>query len=718
MFCRGTIIFFCLFIFLCPNLVGAQGYKQLLAAGINNMDAGCFSEAEADFKRALELKTGQIDVAKYLCKVLLKQNKGAQADKLLNDLLIVEPDDAELLLMRAIASHQQMKFVESISYYRLFLKEADDKDPRRRQVADEMIRCRKALGGYNQTGLYFLVENLGETVNTPFDEVNPLLSPNFNDKLYFSSNSPTTGKTLERCAGAPFDIYSTELEQGIWSQAASLPDSRLNTSFSDRILGFNQDGRIMYYFRGNHDDAGLILTDTFSESGIDAPAGIANLPCSPELGDQHLFFYDDTLLIFSSLRKGGLGGYDLYYSVFTGGSWLEPLNMGNAINTAYDEITPFLCLDGRTLLFSSNSTASIGGFDFFLAEFKDSAQVWLPVVSLGQTINTAGDEIGLRFATDGQMTYFCSNRGGGLGGFDIYSGILPEPFDAEFNTSIPSSFAQIQRMLPEGFSREQGLPSGSKPHVVVENVRLPIIHFTGDADLLSAENILVTEQLTTILQKHTTANVILTGHCEVSGTKLYDAYFTIKRLERVSKQLTDKGIAPGRILLRSCGSEYPAVINNGLSNQEFVKFNRRIQPSLWQSGTVTVKSTNTDLAYPEVLVDPQAMHYESTLSQPIFTVSLVTLPRIMDGIPLNGSENLIIESIANSGQYEYRLGNYESFQEAVVTFEKIKTSEKYPQAKMKVLLNGHVATILELEPYSQAYPQIKAYLAWVKTNKQ
>jgi len=75
------------------------------------------------------------------------------------------------------------------------------------------------------------------------------------------------------------------------------------------------------------------------------------------------------LLVFSSNRPGGYGGFDLYYSLYENGNWSKPLNFGNKINTEYDEYRPIVIqifsFDNSVMVFSSNRPGGKGGFDLY-----------------------------------------------------------------------------------------------------------------------------------------------------------------------------------------------------------------------------------------------------------------------------------------------------------------------------------------------------------------
>jgi len=90
---------------------------------------------------------------------------------------------------------------------------------------------------------------------------------------------------------------------------------------------------------------------------------------SSDYDDKCPYIYGNTL-VFTSNRPGGSGGFDLYYSIFEYGAWSEPVNFGPEINTSFDEYRPILFdeeidNDRNMMVFSSNRTGGKGGFDLY-----------------------------------------------------------------------------------------------------------------------------------------------------------------------------------------------------------------------------------------------------------------------------------------------------------------------------------------------------------------
>jgi len=128
---------------------------------------------------------------------------------------------------------------------------------------------------------------------------------------------------------------------------------------------------------------------------------------------------DGTVLIFASNMPGGYGKTDLYRSRFENGRWTIPVNLGPGINTAEDELFPYLAADGG-LYFSSNGHGGLGGLDIFRGSMNEEEQFG-GIRNLGYPINSAGDDFGFTLYRDETSGFFSSNRKGGKGRDDLYS---------------------------------------------------------------------------------------------------------------------------------------------------------------------------------------------------------------------------------------------------------------------------------------------------------
>jgi outer membrane protein OmpA-like peptidoglycan-associated protein/tetratricopeptide (TPR) repeat protein len=111
---------------------------------------------------------------------------------------------------------------------------------------------------------------------------------------------------------------------------------------------------------------------------------------------------DGKSIYFASNRKTGRGGYDIYSSTIDHvGNCGQAVNLGNIINTESDEISPTFTDNGRTLIFSSQRSPGMGGFDYFYA-LKDSSGHWKKVYNVGYPLNSLADDMGLSTSSKGE----------------------------------------------------------------------------------------------------------------------------------------------------------------------------------------------------------------------------------------------------------------------------------------------------------------------------
>lgn len=135
-------------------------------------------------------------------------------------------------------------------------------------------------------------------------------------------------------------------------------------------------------------------------------------------GDQYLFFASDL--------PGGYGGKDIWYSKYVkkGKTWSKPVNLGKEINTAGDEMFPFIREDG-TLYFASNGHPGMGGLDIFKAARQGKEDKWAKVENMKYPINSESNDFGIIFDGKKERGFFTTDREGGRGGDDIWSFRIP-----------------------------------------------------------------------------------------------------------------------------------------------------------------------------------------------------------------------------------------------------------------------------------------------------
>jgi len=227
----------------------------------------------------------------------------------------------------------------------------------------------------------------GEMINDPFyaaligkantagDDLGPcsfLSSPDGFEYLVVASQTTNGDRDLYYLKNLP--RFGTEIPTIYGPYSARL----LNTSFDDEYFCFdsnkdtayfssNRDGRYHIYF---HERPVGLAADTWLNQDFSPSTMVDSINST---SDDRCPLISRNIMGFASNRDGGLGGYDLYYSVFKNGKWNSPVNFGPPINSEADEFRPILGYHYQYkndfLIFSSNRTGGLGGYDLYFAGY-------------------------------------------------------------------------------------------------------------------------------------------------------------------------------------------------------------------------------------------------------------------------------------------------------------------------------------------------------------
>ncbi len=157
---------------------------------------------------------------------------------------------------------------------------------------------------------------------------------------------------------------------------------------------------------------------------------------------------DGKTLFFVSDMKGGQGGTDIYQCSFENEKWSNPVNLGIEINTFGNEMFPFAASNGDLYL-ASDGLPGYGGLDIFVTRKVDGK--WLKPKNLGQPVNSSFDDFSLAIDKADKSGLFSSNRPGGLGSDDIYSFRriqLPPPLVLPLPTYVSGCVKDKSSMTP------------------------------------------------------------------------------------------------------------------------------------------------------------------------------------------------------------------------------------------------------------------------------
>lgn len=226
------------------------------------------------------------------------------------------------------------------------------------------------------------------------------------------------------------DFFLSTRKDNAWTTPIPLSE-KINTSkYNEGAQSISPDGMYLFFTGCNRPD-GLGRCDIYvsHKNGKDwgEPFNLGAPVNSSYWESQPAISPDGSTLFFVSNRPGGIGGYDIWKSTLKAdGYWAAPENLGPDINTPYDEHTPFIHPDGKTLYFSSNGWPGMGNKDIFMSRVSEENGKWSTPENLGYPINTFNEETGLIVSPDGTYGLFSSILKSGYGDMDIYQFTMPE----------------------------------------------------------------------------------------------------------------------------------------------------------------------------------------------------------------------------------------------------------------------------------------------------
>ena len=456
----------------------------------------------------------------------------------------------------------------------------------------------------------FAPKNLGDSVNSSSSEYYPSVTVT-DDALVFTRR---TGNAREDF------LLSAINSKDSFNKAAPL-DGDINLEPRKGAITVSQDGDWLFFAA---DIAGAGIGDFDIYKSVYTPSGWSE---QENLGDSiNTDFWesspaispDKRALYFSSTRPGGYGGADLYVSYLKpNGRWTEAVNMGPTINTAGDEMAPFIHADNQTLYFTSDGLPGYGGSDLFVLKKLPNGQWGIPE-NMGYPINTIENEGSLAVAADGYTAYYASDREDSRGGLDIYSFTLPthaRPFktiyvkgvvtDLISKKGLPANLeltdnasgtlinkVQTDELghyfitLPEGkdytftvnrkgylfYSSAYALSGAAPDSTYVKNIALePIklatsfvftqVLFDNNSFALLPASLPELNKLLQILEENPSMHIQISGYTDNIGKASDNLILSTNRAKSIVNYLSGKGIATERLSYKGFGSTEPIATN-------------------------------------------------------------------------------------------------------------------------------------------------------------
>ena len=695
--------------------LSASAFSQSAGRYIKEADDffehGQYREALRYYKEGGNEQTWSKDTKLRAAICMYEINDVNSAINVLNGLEREVNTPAMVFFYLARAYQQNERFSEAIKHYKSFLRESKDSDPRREWVKDEILRCGYATSAKFGEQLAY-VENLGTSLNTFYDEFGPVPSPLYTDRLYFTSARSGSKGGLkdpkneddQKYGRYSADMYFSEIQNGIWR--AAQPMDVLNSTRNDVIYGFSSDGQRLFYFSGEGPSNGQLVIDTFSVPREGAPLASKLGPFDPNAGDKDLFVFSDSIIIFSSNKAGGEGGYDLYYSIERNGQWSNAINLGSVVNSFYDDATPFLTRNGRTLFFASNRLNSFGGLDIFRADFNDSTSTWNEPVNMGLPINSAADDAHFFVSTDGLTAFLSSDRKSGYGSRDIYAAYMKSSVQSHLALGFPVSFIQL---LPLRAAQTVATTTSNNQtgNEAIKEYYIGDLGYDANDVVLTPQNLKKLDVLSNLLLIYPTLTADLICHDVVDGPKSFDLYFSIKKSEQVADYLERRGIQRNRLYIKGCGSFYPRAIppDETTPNPNLDRLNRRIEVNVYGIDGLPISVIYENPNVPTETVNEDARTFRANHKQLTYRVQIASVNQLLQSDIFNDVEDAMIQWDPTTRTYKYYVGMTTDYETARGIRDDIRT-KGFGDAFIVAHYMGKAVTPSDISMLAGEYPDL------------
>lgn len=291
-------------------------------------------------------------------------------------------------------------------------------EPKKKKLADRQIEiCNNAKAlMLNPVNVSF--SNLGKEINSEFADYYPWITQDESFLAFTTRRKGTTAGKLEVDGYYASDVYTSKLENGKWTKAENA-GAKINSSLDEQVIGLKADGSEMLIYIDHIDKFGDIYSSVKKNGAF-----TKYLPFPEYINkktEHSASVSADGNTLFFVRAESRSEQTDIFMCrKLPNGKWSEPFQLGEEVNTTYNEDFPYLSTDGVTLYFSSEGHNSMGGFDLFKSVWNPEENTWSKAENLGYPVNTTDDDRSISLTPDNRVGYISALRPGGLGDLDLY----------------------------------------------------------------------------------------------------------------------------------------------------------------------------------------------------------------------------------------------------------------------------------------------------------
>ncbi|MCS6821345.1 MAG: OmpA family protein [Microscillaceae bacterium] len=553
------------------------------------------------FAKAIELQPDNKDfIGAYyhLCEKKLKEGQYAESKKLGQKYLSLNPKNA-------LKIKQVNLWIQSCDY------------------AEENIK----------KSLNVQIRPLEKPLNKLYLQYFPVFTADLKTLFFTGAKKPAANQDYQE------DIYVSYWKDTAWTNPRGISQKINTPTENEGTCTISADGKMLIFTLCRQDkQTGKTNCDLYSSTwnGTEwtEPQNLGENINTQAWESQPSLSADGNTLYFASTREGGFGGRDIWVSTRNEqGIWQKPQNLGEKINTVFDETSPFIHFNGKTLYFASNGRVGFGGYDLYQSDFLNKQ--WTEPQNLGYPINNSQDQIGFFVTPDARKSYFAiatsykeqvissllyemtlpqeiqpvvkSSFVKGI----VYDSLTKKPIEAtlelfdlatntlqstiksnlnngEYLITLNSGLEYSLEIRKEGYafkSLKFNYIETKEPKPLEINIplmpiskgltfRLDNIYFEFGKYTLQDKSKVELDQLVLFMKQNPTIKGEISGHTDNIGDKKRNEILSLNRAKAVYDYLIKAGIEPNRLTYKGYGDTRPSAPNDTEENRAK---NRRIE---------------------------------------------------------------------------------------------------------------------------------------------
>ncbi len=371
----------------------------------------------------------------------------------------------ELGLSLGKAYQVLLKPLKAISIYEELLQNTAEEDTALIKEIEREIQICHHADFFISNPIALKVENMGSSVNSIYDDHSPLIAVS-ESQLFFTSRRNWIKLSLLPDGQFAEKIYTVPLSANNW-ESARLLKVFFKQNEHEAAASLSPDGNELVLFRNDEHGKSLYLSH-FNGKSWSTPEKLP-FPINSYAEETHgSISADKSTFFFTSDREGGFGGLDIYMvKKLPDGKWGKPRNLGQKINTEFDEETPMIHYDGKTLYFSSEGHNTMGRLDVFYSQMNPDS-TWTFPVNMGYPINTPDDDFFFVPTINKSHAYYASSKfADNYGGSDIYH----VEFDSDIDTELAVIEGEIDNSLGKDYKKMRVLVTRTNDDKLVGDYR-------------------------------------------------------------------------------------------------------------------------------------------------------------------------------------------------------------------------------------------------------